>query len=260
MKSFLAFLLVLAAINLAGCHAHFGAADADGATDVPEYGVSLEWDPDVPMLPGDFFNITLSGYQDYKLVLVYMYDVENREKNHMFMMSGDVAFLQADVPNFLAGTKVSLRAEGIPSLDEQHVDRSPQVSFSPRRWVIDDDRTSEEKGLRSAHNYERSDTTSVYINGNPRIIRTRQFISIVWSGFDPEAYVTVQLICPRGQQTASCTPASQNFFTFPVFWGMPVPQTGCYVTAKQATLGEYEACEDDVSTTVRSVSNYILMA
>lgn len=265
-SSLLAILLVLAAINLAGCHAHFGSADADGSpasVGVFEYGVSLEWDPDQPILPGDFFNITLSGYQDYKLVLVYMYDVENYGKNFMFMMSGKVGFLQANAPDFLAGTKVGLRAEGIPAWDEQHANKMPILSFSSRQWVINDDviydLPSGKMALRGAQNYKR-DVTSVYINGNPRIIRLKQLISVVWSGFNPEAHVTVQLVCPRGTQTVSCSPAYQNYVTFPVYWNLPAPQTGCYVTANAAVLDENSSCVNDASTTVRSIYNYVLMA
>ena len=65
--------------------------------------VSLTWDAVVPISPGHYSNVSLSGFDDYKLVFVFISDAENMDDYYKLDVSGAIGYLQPSVIPLGAG-------------------------------------------------------------------------------------------------------------------------------------------------------------
>lgn len=226
--------------------------------------VSLTWDAVVPIAPGHYSNVSLSGFDDYKLVFVFISDAENMDDYYKLDVSGAIGHLQFTFPDkFEAWSLVRVAAIGIPGSDEDHPPNELAVALDKAYYVVGDVPPAGQEVSYLVpyghHSFSRS-AASVWINGNPTIIRRSQTITIVWSGFASNAYIAMSLVCPRGHQEASCVPVASNYNTIPISYTFSVPQTGCFVTATQSTFDIYTGmCTPDPNTAVRSSSTYVLM-
>lgn len=227
--------------------------------------VELEWNSGVPIVPGYYTNVTLTGFETYKLVWVFISDSEDLDNYYKLDVSGVIGHLQFKFPEqFPRWSILQVAAIGIPSWDEDHVGGYIDAALDPDYYLVDDLPREVDFGVNPVppygnHHYQR-DVAAVWINGNPKIIRKSQLITLVWTGFSSVANISVGIVCPRGSQSTTCVPVSQNYNTIPVAYSFPVPQVGCQAFAIQAHIDNTSgACVEDAGTIVYSSQKYMIM-
>lgn len=220
-------------------------------------GVELDWPVLAPLHPGAMVNITLSGYENYSKVVVFIYKNDHFEERFQYSASGIIGHLTIEMPPFARGTLVSLKADGIKQQYENHpVDDYP-VSYSQRDYLYAE-RTLTETGTGTGRG--RSVRTpparkAVYVLGHPVAIRQGQTVTLFWEGFAPDTFVCADLVCPKSINHAPSRPAFSEYSYFTLKHLNPQVQLGCYATAVECEPTTYAP----LSESVRSAENYMLL-
>lgn len=232
--------------------------------------VSLTLNEVTPIMPGQYTNVSLKGFEEFDLVYVFISYASDVEHYYKLDVSGKIGYLQFQFPClFEPWSRVRVGAFGIPIGEEQRRNYIKNNNFAvaagKESYLVGQPPPAGQEVSHLApygqHHISSRTSASVWIDGNPTFIRRSNPISIMWAGISSSVLVQVGLVCPQDSQKASCVAATRNYNTIPVSYTMIVPQNGCYVTITQGSLNATSGrCDLDFDTTIASLNTYVMIS